>query len=51
MSPDAVASKLVPVMVTEFPPAVEPLVGLIDVIVGVAVAATIGIEIPVETGK
>ncbi len=33
-SPDAVALKLVPVIVTEFPPAVEPLVGLIDVIVG-----------------
>ena len=32
MSPDAVALKLVPVIVTEFPPAVGPLVGLIDVI-------------------
>ncbi len=33
-SPEAVVEKLVPVMVTVFPPAVEPLVGLIDVIVG-----------------
>ncbi len=34
VSPDAVALNPVPVMVTEFPPTVEPLVGLIDVIAG-----------------
>ncbi len=34
VSPDAVALNPVPVMVTEFPPAVEPLVGLIEVIAG-----------------
>ncbi len=33
-SPDAVALKFVPVIVTEFPPAGGPLVGLIDEIVG-----------------
>ena len=34
VSPDAVGLKLVPVIVTEFPPTVVPLVGLIVVIVG-----------------
>ena len=36
---------------TEFPPAVEPVVGFNDVIVDVAVAATIGIWIPVVVLK
>ena len=34
VSPDAVALNPVPVMVTEFPPAAGPLVGLIDEITG-----------------